>query len=369
MLKKYFPLCFVEHDILLLYKNGSLYLFNIKEQRVLKSRKVVKSFKENWVARINLLFRVFRIGARSGLYIGNDTALIVIGQIIYEVNTKTLELSFGYTNGESRPLKFGVSEDVKGFDDTIYWGEYMCNPNKNEVSIYKRIGVDKWEKVYKFMKEEVNHIHNVVPDKYNDCVWIFTGDFDDATAIWRATDNFRHVEPIFRGKQIYRGCVIFPSPEGLLYATDAPFAENFICKLYKDNGVWKVEKLMPINGSCIFGTHLNRKTFVFQTTVEPDGRDNSNKLVFLFGRKRGSGIKDNYVYLYAGNSEDGFNVVYRAKKDNWPYIAFQFGTFQFPDGMNEGNLLPFYSMAVKKHNLETQIIDITDDFKDKSHKI
>lgn len=357
-LKKFFPLCFVDQNVLMLYKYGVLYLYNIEQQQFLKQCKVFSSFKENMIARIDLLYRFFRVGTRLGTYIGADTALIVLGRTIYEVNTKTLKITDGYTNKKSRPLKFGVANNVKGIDNSVYWGDYMGNPKKHEISIYKRIGINNWETVYTFREGTINHVHNVVPDKYHDCIWIFTGDFDNATAIWRVTDNFKKVEPVFKGNQIFRSCVAFPSPKGILYATDSPFTENHICKIYNENGFWKNEKIATINGSCIYGTHLNEDTFVFQTTVEPDGRNNSNKFVFFFGRKRGCGIKDNFVYLYAGNQNNGFNVIYKAKKDYWPYIAFQFGTFQFPDGMNDGHLLPFYSMAVKKHNLEMQMIDL-----------
>lgn len=359
-LKKYFPLCFVEQDVLLLYKYGSLYLYDIKESRIKQSRKVIFSKKDTLLAKINPIFRFLRLGARLGVSLSDKVALILVGQTIYEVNVDTLELSSGYNNGRSRPLKFSVFEGLDGFEDGVYWGDYLAPSDRGEKYIYKRTGRDKWEVVYTFPAGELGHIHNIVPDTYHKCAWIFTGDFDNCTAIWQAKDNFKCVVPIFRGNQLYRGCVSFATEDGLLYATDAPFADNFICRMFQDKGVWKVEKLMPISGSCIYGTQLDGENYVFQTTVEPDGRKNGNKFVILFGRERGAGIKDDYVHLYVGNIKDGFKDVYQSKKDNWPYIAFQFGTFQFPSGKNEGGLLPFYSMATKDYCLETRILDLKD---------
>lgn len=370
-LKHFFPLCFITNDVLLLYKYGYLYTYNIVKQKILMQRKAVFLKKETMLARINPAFRAMRLGARLGTYIGNDIALLVIGKKIYEVNTRTLDISMGFTNSYSRPLNFGLANNVKGFDNGVYWGDYMGNTIKNGVSIYKRISKDQWASIYTFPQGEVNHVHNVVPDSYHDCFWIFTGDFGNASAIWKATENFSNVEPILRGNQLYRGCVVFPMPEKLLYITDSPFEQNYIMSIEIKGNKYKIKKMQDINGSCIYGIKLNEDTFVFQSSVEPDGR-NESMMGFLFSRKRGSGIKNKYVYLYSGNPKDGFNVIYKASKDPWPYSLFQFGTFQFPDNnfvsFHEGNtksildkktqLLPFYSMAVKKHNMETQFIKI-----------
>ena len=60
----------------------------------------------------------------------------------------------------------------------------------------------------------------------------------------------------------------------------------------------------------IGGIHLpdfNDK-YVFSSTVEGDGR-NTPRMEFYFGRKRGAGIKDEYVHLYCGNLKDGFKEI------------------------------------------------------------
>lgn len=358
-LRNYYPICFVDTNILLMYKYGYLFLINIETNDIIKKRKVINSVKENYLSRFDLFFRALRLGVRLGAYIGDSIAIIVIGKRIYEVDINTLRISDG-CDLINRPLKFGVVKNVKGFDDGIYFGDYMSNFNKEKTSIYKRTGIDSWQKVYTFEQGEVNHIHNIIPDLYRNCLWILTGDFDDAAAIWCAKDNFKFVEPIFRGKQIYRSCVAFVTEDGLTYMTDTPFENNYICRIkYKfyDNK-WVHEKITSINGSCIYGTKLNEKHFVFQTTVESDGRNSGNLLNFIFERKRGAGIKSNYVCLYSGTPDDGFKIIYKQKKDFWPFALFQFGTFQFPEGVNDGDSLPFYSMAVKKYNQTTQIIKL-----------
>lgn len=358
-LKKTYPICFISKDVLLMYKYGSFLLYDIVKQNVLKKRELISTFKECWLARLDVLYRLLRLGVRQGVYIGNDTVLVVIEKTLYEVNIKTLDISSGFNFDKGYPLNFGVSNGIEGFDDGVYCGDYIgMNPNMEKVNIYKRDSKGQWNVVFSFPEGEINHVHNVVPDKFRNCFWIFTGDFDHASAIWKATNNFKDVKPIRRGNQLYRGCVAFPLKEGLLYATDAPFAQDFIILMKeKENGLYEFERISEIDGSCIYGTQLNEKTIVFQSSVETDGR-NESMFNLLFSRKRGAGIKDKYIHLYAGNLKKGFLEVYKAEKDNWPYELFQYGTFQFPSGTNEGNLLPFYTMAAKQFNLETQIINL-----------
>lgn len=107
--------------------------------------------------------------------------------------------------------------------------------------------------------------------------------------------------------------------------------------------------IAPIDGSCIYGCQWKDK-YVFSTTVEGDGR-NTSRMEFYFGRKRGAGIKDDYVHMYCGNLKDGFKEVYKEKKDCMPYYTFQFGVFKFPYGVNNTDTLYFQPVATRDNDL------------------
>lgn len=258
-------------------------------------------------------------------------------------------MSKGWNCGNGiRPLQFSVEKGIEGIDNGIYFGGYLENMNKNPVSIYRRKSNDCWEIEYTFSQGTINHVHNVVADPYSNCLWIFTGDFDEASAIWKITDNFKKVERVLCNDQKYRGCMVNALPEGLLYATDAPFADDYIYLLNTET--LEVKELFPIHGSCIYGCKWKDK-YVFSSTVEGDGR-NTPKLEFLFGRKRGAGIKDDYVHMYMGNLQEGFKEIYKEQKDMMPYYTFQFGVFKFPIGENNSDTLYFQPVATKKHDLD-----------------
>lgn len=264
-------------------------------------------------------------------------------------------ISKGYHCGEGiRPLVFTKVKKIDRFDDGLYFGGYLGNMGKQPVNVYHRIGVDRWEVVYTFPQGAINHVHNIIPDPYRQCLWIFTGDFEEASAIWKVTDNFKKVERVVCNDQKYRGCIVFALPEGLLYATDAPFADDYIYLLNPET--YKVKELSPIDGSCIYGSQWKDK-FVFSSTVEGDGR-NQTKMEFLFSKKRGAGIKNNYVHMYMGNLQEGFKEIYKEKKDSMPFYTFQFGVFKFPSGVNNNNTLYFQPVATKNNDLDLMAIEL-----------
>lgn len=339
------PLCFMPDGKLVCYQHGDIVVIeeNVEEVRI----PLFYSPKERIVGKLRLLNRLLRLGIRAAETIDDSNILFSIANRIYELDIKKGILSKGYNCGAGiRPLVFTKSEGIEEIDDGIYFGEYL-DPNANRcVNIYRRKGVDAWEVVYTYKKGEVNHIHNIIPDPYRNCLWIFTGDFDKASAIWKVSDNFNKVERVLYNDQKYRGCVAFALPEGLLYATDAPFADDYIYLLNPDT--LKVEELLPIDGSCIYGCKW-KENFIFSTTVEGDGR-NTSRMEFYFGRKRGAGIKDEYVHMYMGNLKDGFRELYKAKKDCMPYYTFQFGVFKFPAGVNNTDYLFFQPVATKNND-------------------
>lgn len=292
------------------------------------SYQIFSSRKETILGRSRILFRLLRLGIRTAIALDEEHILLSIGNMLYEFDLSSGKLSKGYFCGEGvRPLVFSDVKGIEGIDGGIYFGTYQSVSSKNPVNIFKRVGVDSWETVYTFELGAVEHIHNVIPDPYRQCLWIFSGDFGDNAAIWKVTENFGKVERIFYGDQKYRACVVNALPEGLLYATDSPLNYNHIYLLNPDSGY--MTDIMNISGSCIYGTKW-KDEYVFSSTVEPTGIYR-NKIDFIFCWKKGPGIVDRYSRIYSGNLIKGFKEIAKMKKDILPFV-FQFGTAKFPSG-------------------------------------
>ncbi len=348
------PLCFLPSGRLVCYKKGKILV--LEDGRIIKTIPVFGSAKERILGGCRCAYRLLRLGVRAALAVAEDRILLSVGNSIYELELSTGELSGGYFCGEGiRPLSFTDVRGLTSIDEGIYFGGYLGNREKKPVSVYKREAKDSWRVVYTFPQGAVNHIHTVVCDPYRDCLWIYTGDFGESAAIWKVTDNFNKVERVCCNEQKYRGCVVFPLPEGLLYATDSPFADNFIYLMNPED--YSVKMIAPIAGSCIYGCKW-KDNYVFSSTVEGDGR-NTSKFEFFFGRKRGVGIKDDYVHLYCGDLADGFKEIYKEKKDWLPFYTFQFGVFKFPYGVNNGDVLYFQPVATRKNDLRVMSAHIS----------
>lgn len=340
------PLCFLPSGRLVCYQQG--YILVMEGETIISSFHIEISLKEKCLGRSRYLFRLLRMGIRAAEAIDENHIVYSIGNMLYEMNLSNGKISDGYFCGEGiRPLTFTSICSIKGFDDGLYFGGYLGNRSKSPVSIYKRTGVDKWDIVYTFPQGVINHVHGIIADKYRQCLWIFTGDFGEASAIWKVSDNFDCVNRIVCNDQKYRGCVAFAIPEGILYATDAPFANNFIYLMNTDT--YEVKEITSIDGSCIYGCQWKDR-YVFSSTVEGDGRDTS-RFQFYFGHERGAGIKDEFVHLYCGNLSEGFKEIYKEKKDFLPLYTFQFGVFKFPYGINNSDTLFFQPIATNKNDL------------------
>lgn len=354
-LKATFPVCFLSKNSLLIFRKGLFFIIDLTSGKISKLIKTKTLITDILFMKLPLFQRIFRKGVRCGMKISEKLVLVLIGRKIFELDVINGQMSNGFiTSDDSRPLNFTQIEGIIGFEDGIYFGGYKGNPEKNPISIFRRTHTDKWEEVYQFQPGAIEHIHNIIPDPYKNIVYIFTGDFDHSAGIWKAQDGFRTVVPILLGSQLYRACVGFSIPEGLIYATDSPFSKNSI-RLLNDSGKeWTTIPICDINGPSIYGCRWGND-FVFSTSVEGDGR-NQNTLSKLFGRKRGSGIAEDYSFIYKGNLEEGFKEIYRAKKDCLPFYLFQFGTLNFANGFNDSSYLPVYHLATTRNNMNTILI-------------
>lgn len=337
------PLCFMPNGALIVYNCGRIQI--LRNYIVEKEIPIPISAKERLLGWSKMATRLMRFGVRNAHPVDNENVILSIGNTLYELDLVKGRLSDGWKCREGiRPLILSAVNRIDGFEDGVYFGEYYKNDSLEPVNIYRRTGIDQWEIVYTFPKGAIKHVHNIIADPYRNCVWVLTGDFDDAAAIWKVTEGFQKVERFAYGDQRWRGCVAYATPEGLLYATDTPFSENHFFLLKEDGSVKTVGDLC---GSCIYGCKWNDK-YVFSSTVEADGRDETlTKL--MFSKKRGSGIKDGYVRLYIGDYANGFEEAYKEKKDWLPFI-FQFGAFKFPTGENHGDKLVFQPVATKVHD-------------------
>jgi len=308
-----------------------------------------------------LLTRIFRLEVYSAAIHTNTYFISYLGKLYsYNKNTKALRVDFTFKKGQG-PLSFCNTVGIKGFYDTIYFGEYFSDRNLDRIGIMKWDSICGWTECYVFEEGLINHIHSLIPDNKNNCVWILTGDHGPAAAIYRAQDDFSNVELIVSGKQKYRSCVAFPISAGLLYSTDSHLEKNSIRILSLINGEWLSTKFVDINGPVIYGCEL-QDYYVFSTSVEP-GKEKTNFICTLLDRKKGPGILNNQVEIVAIEKVSMKIIkVETNPKDALPARLFQFGSAMFPGSSSHNNRLVIYYTATKNYEGQIKTIELDDAF-------
>lgn len=311
------------------FRNGKFYCSDKDDEKKQSLNSIFHlQIRRIQLSRFRAFQRVLRLVPRCGIFADDETALVSFHGSILRINIKTGEMQeeHRFRNGMNNPLSFARIKNVPGFEDCVVYGEYFGNDGE-EVRIFSRTERGNWETVYTFPENTINHIHGIVPDQQNGCIYVLTGDTDSQSAIWKITDHFSHAEKLLSGSQQYRTCVAFPYKDGLVYATDTPLQDNGI--YYYNSSADQVKKIMDTEGPCIYGKKLSQDLFALSTSVEPDSRLKGWRYRLTY--RRGEGVQSWYSKIYIGNPETGFKQVMQGRKDCLPMLLFGFGTFLFPD--------------------------------------
>lgn len=305
--------------------------------------KPVGAFRPAWRRRISvrnrLGARLFRDGfhALTVLSSGGFVAAVPGAIITLRVGETEFRTTHTITRG-TRPLHITA---VPG--GAVYWGEYFDNAQRDEVHIYASSdGGATWNVAYTFAKGAIRHVHNIVYDAYENCLWILTGDYGHECRILRASCDFGSVESVLQGNQQARTVALVPMEDGLYFSTDTPLEQNYIYRLDRQGGL---TRLAEISSSSIYGCRAADRVF-FSTMVEPSevNRDDHVRIVASDG---GSGASIEAV--------QSWRSLVAWKKDRWPMKYFQYGNAFLPDGENHTPFLAVTTVAVEADDMATSI--------------
>jgi hypothetical protein len=231
----------------------------------------------------------------------------------------------------TRPLHIAAAPD-----GTIYWGEYFDNAARDEVHIYASTDDGlTWSVGHTFPKGAIRHVHNIVYDPWENCLWILTGDYGDECRILRATCDLSKIEPVLQGNQQARAVALVPMKDALYFSSDTPLESNYIYRLDRQGDL---SRLTAIRSSSISGCRVGESVF-FSTMVEPSA-------VHL----------DRQVRVYASNSGGrDWAPALDWSKDRWPMGLFQYGNAFLPDGNNNTPYLAVSTVAVESDDQATSL--------------
>ncbi|WP_218509426.1 hypothetical protein [Variovorax sp. dw_308] len=347
-LQGYKPLLYWK-DRLLLSRGFDLVLADLAlTQFIHVARLPARKFKR-FLSHLRSTSRLLRLEVGPACDLGDGIHCLLCHQgTIYRLNVEegSLVQEFVLPHG-GRPLRF-TRVNVAGFHPGIYLGEYFGNPGKGEARIFHRDENGRWTTTFTFPHGEINHVHNIVQDPDRHCLYVLTGDFGDAAAIWEAREQFTRVTRIGSPGQNSRACWLQVTTDRLIYATDTQLELNHLnCVPLGPHGFEPIQTLQPVAGSSIYRADTAHARLVFSTAVEPD-RVRGNKYLELFSTRRGAGILTDDAHIYAGHLDGEVHSIFQATKDALPFRLFQFGSLQFPAGIcPRADLLHAYGTALK----------------------
>jgi hypothetical protein len=316
-------------------------LYASRGYTVLRGRTVGDNFEWEQVAqfrppswrllssRHRLTFRLVRDGFHALARLSNGS---LVGAVPHAIVVATpgeheFRVSHRVIRG-TRPLHFAVTPDNR-----IFWGEYFDNPQRDQVHIYGSTDLgETWEPAYTFQKREIRHVHNIVYDRWRNCLWISTGDNGQECRILRASCDFATVEQILAGSQQTRCVALLPREDGIYFASDTPVESNH---LYHMNVAGEVTRVGDVNSSSIYGCCVGEALF-FSTMIEPSAVN-----------------RDRTVRLYVSRGGREWSGILEWAKDEWSPHWFQYGNAFLPDGNNTTGLLAVSTIAVKKGDCQT----------------
>jgi hypothetical protein len=301
---------------------------------------VVGNFRPSWNRKLSvvnrLTARLFRDGFHALAFLPSGTIVAALPGSIVTLPANETEFlqTFSITRG-SRPLHITA---VPG--GRVFWGEYFDNAARDEVHIYGSAdGGVSWDVAYTFPKRAIRHIHNIVHDPWQECLWVLTGDYGDECRILRASYDFTSAEVVLQGKQQARAVAAVPTEDGLYFASDTPLEQNFIYRLERGG---TLSCLAPVSGSSIYGCRVGSQVF-FSTMVEPSEIN-----------------RDLMVRIYGAHAKypQRWDPLLSWRKDRWPMKFFQYGSAFLPDGINSTQYLALTTVAVELDDMVTSIYSV-----------
>ncbi len=292
-------------------------------------------FWKQAVSNFRLAQRLLRFMVTNVLKLQNGDLFVTFDKSVGVVrNGKYLALK-----GLIRPCRVLRSACAMDQNGDIFFGEYLANPERGEMRIYKyKPGSDTLEIVYTFPQNSIKHIHGLYADDVTGSIFCLTGDDEKECKILRSFDGFESAETIGEGDESWRAVSILFDKENFFYGTDAEFRANHIYKVNRAN--LKREKLGEVDGTVFYSKQLGDNLF-FTTTAE-----------------NAPSQKENVAALWNVNSDGECKTVFKFDKDRWQKTLFMFGTIHFPSVNKLENELYFHLVGVREDNQTFRVREI-----------
>jgi hypothetical protein len=303
------------------------------------SWQAVASHHPPWWRRLSaaspMSSRLFREGFHALAVLGSSGLVAAVPGVIVTLTPNETEFRPTHRiKRGTRPLHITAVPN-----GPVLWGEYFDNASRDEVHIYASSDSGAhWDVAYTFLRATIRHVHNIVHDPWENCLWILTGDYGNECRVLRASCDLAQIDVVLQGNQQARAVALLPAENGIYFSSDTPLEANFISYLDRRG---HLSKLAPIASSSIYGCRVQNNLF-FSTMVEPSDLNS-----------------DSHVRVYGSRDGGTWNSLLSWQKDRWPLGLFQYGNAFLPDGTNTTEYLAVSTIAVETDDLVTSLYSVS----------
>ena len=312
-------------------KGMTFYAIDYEGKRVSPKYKV-GGLKDRLIGTFRLSRQLLRVGLHHLLPLKNGNLLVTAKRITYIVSSegRVVSIFAGYQG--NKPGHQGVCVTPDG---TIFFAEYLLNPNRDHViRLYRSTDNGASFQVVKEWPEgDIRHLHFVKWDYYANCLWLGTGDYGEGGSenrLYKSKDNGDSWELIGQGGQDWRAIGVCFTEDALLWGTDAGSCPDTVHFVRMDRKTQQLEMLADFEGPC------------HGCASYKDGR-----AFFSTGVEGGENEKDRFARLKEYKAGEIINH-WKLKKDIWPLIV-QYGVMRFPLGTDACDKVVFTTMGLEGH--------------------
>lgn len=317
---------FAENGRTIASKGNTVYELDA-DYKVIHNISLPETFIFKILSVVRLARRSLRIDKCNVVVTADNNFVIIRKGKVYFYNRVEKKLTETLTLKNCRNvLHQSVNASPEGF---LYFGEYGHNGERNEVPVYRSIDNGRtWEVIYLFKPKEIKHIHGCYYDKYEDKIWVCTGDFENENWLIVADKDFKTIEKIGNGQQIYRTCNLFFEAEYVHWLMDSQLEDSYHVRLNRKTRT--IERLEKFQGPIWYSKKLNDKLYVAGTTQEI-----------------GEGVLDKYAHLMASTDLVTWHSIKKFEHDGLPKRYFKFGVIGFADGEQSAERFFIHAEALK----------------------
>ena len=289
--------------------------------------------EKNLIKRLFGLFRISRRALRldkCNVFLSSEGLIIIRQGKVYLYKTKEKRLIQTLTLRNCRNvLHQSINATPDGY---IYFGEYGSNSKRKSVPVYRSVdGGQTWKEIYTFPAGSIKHIHGCYYDKYEDKIWVCTGDFEDENCLLAADREFSSVEKYGDGQQKYRTCKILFTENNVHWLMDSPLETSY--QITMDRKTKKIKIGQKLMGPVWYVKALEDGGYLAATAQES-----------------GDGVLDDKVHLYFSSDLEEWKTIQKFDHDGLPKGWFKFGVIGFADGEQSSEAFYMFFEAVKGYD-------------------